>query len=327
VRPSPTLILRISITLLIAAMLGGLAGYLQISREPVIAANYPVRSGNPPLRFLIVAPAQDNSFWTQVYRGASEAAARLNVTVEMQGARRASVEELVQLIDMAAAAQVDGIITQGVEDASLAAVMTKAANRGIPVITVETDITGSPTRRLAYVGTDNYQAGRLAAEELILRTGGEAVIGIVRGHLGPEESDLRLQGFRDALTMAPNMRIVAVAESQLNRNVAGRKALQILQQYPEVTALYATTEVDSIGVAQAVATVTGSRDILVVGWRSEQGWAEEPLSNLVRVSMVEDPAAMGRVAVEVLEAYLRRDVRPDRELSTPVTVKSRGRHL
>lgn len=321
-RPSPTLILRVSLTLLIAAMLGGLAANLQISRQPVIAADIPVRAANSPLRFLIVSPAQDHPFWTEVHRGASAAAATRNVTVELQGARRASVEEQVQLIDMAAAAQVDGIITQGAADPALAEVVAKAADRGIPVITVETDMP-APDRRLAYVGSDNYQAGRLAAEELILRTGGRAVVGVVRGHLGSEADDLRLQGFRDALAVAPEVQIVAVMPSQLNRSVAGQRALQILQEHPEVTALYATTEVDSIGVAQAVESFE-SRQVLVVGWRTEQGWDRASLSGVIRVSMVEDPQAMGRTAVEVLEAYLRRDVRPDREVFIPVTVKSGG---
>jgi len=323
-RLSPSIILRISLALLITAMAAGLAANLYIGQRPLMPAAISVRAINAPLRFLVLAPAQDHPFWDEVLRGARGAAGELGVAVEFQGARRASVEEQVLLIDMATAAQADGIITQGVADDALATVMAKAADRGIPVVTVETDMPDSPNRRLAYVGSDNYQAGRLAAEELLLRTGGQAVVGVVRSHLGPEEADLRLRGFRDALAAAPEVRVAAVESTQLNRNMAGQRALQILQEHPEVTALYATTEVDSVGVAQAVAAVGDRRQVLVVGWRSESGWDGAALSDVIRVSVVEDPAAMGRRAVEVLEAYLQRDVRPDREVFIPVTVKSGG---
>lgn len=332
---SPQIILRLCIILLTLTVAGGLAGNVAIIRSPLLAASNPVRGPEAPLRFLVVAPLQDHPFWQQVYQGAREAGEQRHVGVELTAPRHASVDEQLKLLDMATAAQVDAIITQGVDDPRIGAAIAKAADRGIPVVTVETDLPGetatgpvSPSataaRRLAYVGTDNYQAGRLAAEELVLRTGGKAVVGIVRGHFGAPEQDLRITGFRDVLAHYPGIQVVAVESSDLNRNVAGQKALQILDDHPEVTVLYATTALDAVGVAQAVTAKQRRSRILVIAWGSVGEWDDPTLRGVVGVAVVQDPTAMGRRAVAVLEAYLRQDERPPSTVYIPVIIRSGG---
>lgn len=322
---SPSLVLRACVILLVAAVTLGLAANLPVIKSPLLPAAYPVKNAaEAPLRFVVVAPLYDHPFWEQVYQGARAAGERLRVGVEFTGPRHASVAEQVQLLDMATAAQVDGIITPGVSDPQVARAVARAADRGIPVVTVETDLSGGPVRRLAYVGTDNYEGGKLAAYELLLRSGGKAVVGIVRGDLGPVEGDERVRGFRDVLASAPGARIVAVESSDLNRTLAGQKALEILREHPDVTALYATSALDFIGVAQSVTGLGLRPRIILVGWDS----TEEPEDALVRsgvhIVLAQDAETMGKKAVETLEAYLRRDVRPAPDVFVPVTVRSGG---
>lgn len=314
-------VLRVSLVLLIGTLAFGLARNLPVLGARLLLPASPLPTGDPPLRFVVVAPEQDHPFWAQVGEGARAAGARLNVSVEFSGPRRASLEGQVQLLDMAAAAQVDGIITQGAPDERIGQAIARAADRGIPVITVETDL---PGRRLTYVGSDNYAAGRLAAGELLRRTGGRAVVGIVRGHFGPEEEDDRVRGFRDGLAGAPGVRIAAVAPSSLSRTVAGQQALRILREHPEVTAFYGTTALDAVGIAQSVSALVVQDRILVLGWDTP-GETETGVSRgAIGAVVVQQPARMGQRAVELLEAYLRRDVRPAGPELLPVTLRAGG---
>jgi len=324
VKLPPRTVLFTCLILLAAATVVGLVGNLTIIRGPLLTAVNPVASADAPLRFVIVAPLSNHPVWTQVAQGARLAGEQLHIDVEFTGPRHATVGEQVQLIDMATAAQVDGIITQGVPDPEVAQAIAKAVDRGIPVVTVESDVTEGPTRRLAYVGSDNYHAGRLAAEELILRTGGNAVVGIVRGHFGPEEKDLRVRGFRDGLVGAPGIKVAAVESSDLNRTVAGQKALKMLKEHPDITALYATTALDSLGVAQSVTALGLRGRVLLVGWDSIGGSDDPLMRGALQVAVVQDPVAMGRRAVEVLEAYLRRDARPLPAVYLPITIRVGG---
>ncbi|MFZ5824323.1 MAG: sugar ABC transporter substrate-binding protein [Bacillota bacterium] len=319
---SPTKVYRTSLWLLAIALLFSTVWNLPIAFAPLLPA-YPVVTGEKPLRFVIVAPLSDSHTWTKVAQGARSASEALQLNVEFTSPRHAAVAEQIRLIDSAAAAQVDGIITLGVPDAEVAAAVARAADRGIPVVTAEVDLP-DPGRRLAYVGTDNYEAGRLAAYELLLRTGGKAVVGIVRGHFGPAEEDLRIKGFQDVLATAPDVRIVAIESSNSNRTLAGQKALAIIEQFPDVNVFYATTVQDTIGVAQSI-TAKGIRNrILLIGW-DVNGEADEVLvRGGLHAVILQDPEAMGRRAVQVLEAYLRRDLRPDSTTYIPVMIRSGG---
>lgn len=319
---SPYVMLRVCFVLLLGAVAFGLAVNLPLTsggRPAQGPANDAARV--PPLRFVIVAPQLEHPFWTEVGQGARIAGQSLSVNVEFTGPRRASIDDQVQLLDMATAAQVDGIITQGVPSPQVAEAIAKAVDRGIPVVTIDTDL---PGRRLTYVGPDNYKAGRLVAEELIRRTGGKAVVGIVRGLLGPEEEDLRVKGFREGLAGAPGVRIVRVESSDLNRSVAGEKALAILREHPDVTAFYGTTALDAVGIAQSVSAIGAAARVLVFGWDSV-GETEDYLSRgAISVVVAHDPGQMGARAVEILEAYLRHDNRPPSAQIMPVTLKTRG---
>ena len=53
-----------------------------------------------------------------------------------------------------------------------------------------------------FVGSDNYEGGKLAGEYVVKATGGKARVGILEGIPGHETGDSRLRGFRDAVAKA-----------------------------------------------------------------------------------------------------------------------------
>jgi len=321
-RLAPGVVLRVSFALLLAVTAFGLAQNLPVITNRSLLPEPAAAAGGPPLRFVIVAPQVDHPFWLQVQRGAETAAAGLRVSVELTGPRRASLEEQVQLVDTATAAQVDGILTQGVPDPRLAEAIGRAADRGIPVITIGTDL---PGRRLAYVGSDNRAAGRRAAAELLRRSDGTAVVGIVRGDFGAAAQDERVLGFREGLADAPGVRIIDSRDSGLSRSAAGQAALGILTEHPEVTALYGTTALDAVGIAQSVAARGLSGRVLVIGWDYVDDAAEYLNDGTIGLLISEEPEEMGRLAVDLLEAYLRRDVRPLQSVFTHAGLQVGGR--
>lgn len=288
------------------------------ARRPIMAEPTAVPETGQTLRFVIVAPQYDHPYWAQVRQGAVAVGARINVHVDFYGPRRASLADQAQLLDTATMAQADGIITQGVHDPQIDQALAKAVNRGIPIITVDTD---SPGPRLAYVGSDNYKAGYMAGEDLIRRMKGPAVIGIIRGNLGPEASDERVQGFRDAIAGVPEAKIVAVESSDLTRTAAGQMALKIRQEHPDVNVFYGTTALDAVGVIQSLSKQGLEGRLLVIGW-DDVGEAADLFGRGFISSVVhQQPEEMGSRAVQLLEAYLRRDLRPQPMNFTPVSLE------
>lgn len=318
---SPSTVIRLWLILLLGTVAFGAVYNLRLIGKPFYTPT-PVEAPDQPLRFVIVSPQFDHPFWQEIYRAASQAGDELRVTIEYQGPRRAALDEQVRLLDMVTAAQVDGIITEGAPDEQVSAAIAKAVDRGIPVITVGTDQPGG--RRLSYVGSDNYLAGKQAGLELIRRTRGQAVVGIIRGDFGPESEDARLQGFREALVGQAGIRVVATENSGLNRTVALQKAWEILREHPDLTVLYGTTALDLAGIAQAVNTPEWRGRVLVMGWDVTAETADYMAQGLIGLAVAQDSTAMGTYAVEALEAYLRRDLRPSKRVLTPFALRTGG---
>lgn len=318
-KPSAGALGGLSFLLLLGIVAFGLFGNLVgVVGRPMLAEPTPVPESGQTLRFVIVAPQLDHPYWAQIREGATTRAETLNAHVDFFAPRRASVAEQAQLLDTATAAMVDGIITQGVPDPQVMQAITKAVNRGIPVITVDTD---SPGPRLAYVGSDNYAAGRLAGQDLLRRMKAPAVVGIIRGNLGPEAADDRVRGFRDALNGAPGVRIAAVETSDLTRTTAGQQALRIRQAHPEVNVFYGTTALDAVGVVQSLRTQGMEGRLLVIGWDDVGDAVDLFGRGFIQSVIHQEPEAMGSRAVQLLEAYLRRDVRPQSVHFLPATLR------
>lgn len=105
-----------------------------------------------------------------------------------------------------------GVLLKAPDDPAVDAAIARLADRGIPVVTLFTDVPLS--RRQAYVGIDNRAAGATAAYLLTRWTpaGGTVLVTVSSAAFRGEEE--REMGFRAALRqMAPARRIREVAET------------------------------------------------------------------------------------------------------------------
>ena len=101
----------------------------------------------------------------------------------------------------------------------------KAIAAGIPVITMDSDAPAS--KRLFFIGTNNYQVGvsgglRLAQE---LKGKGNVVVFTM-----PDQHNMqdRLRGYRDALERTPNIKITRVVDIQGDPRIAFDTTTQII---------------------------------------------------------------------------------------------------
>ncbi len=120
-------------------------------------------------------------------------------------------------------AKVDGIIIQGVEGKQFVDLVFKGVERGIPIITVDTDVKSSV--RKAYVGTDNYYAGQLAGRTIIENTIGEQYVGIVTGRFDAINQQERIEGFKDAIKSTDRIQIVGGKKNRTSLKLALRRPL------------------------------------------------------------------------------------------------------
>ena len=287
--------------LVVAALLGGAASaaLYRPTPPPSVAGEVKVLQGRP--HFVLIAEEYGNPYWEMVHQGALQEAARRGITLEYTGPERAGIQEHLRVLDEAIASRVDGILTQGLSEAEFKPIIDKAVSRGIPVITVDTDAPGS--RRLAYVGTDNYASGLLAGHEVISATHGRARVGIITGSFQSANEVQRVQGFEDAIRTAPGVQVVAVESSDISRLVAAEKAGHILSEHPDVTVLFGTSSLDAMAAAQVVVERGLQGKVLIVGYDDLPQTLSYIRQGVIYGSVVQNPQAMGRLGVAMLAGY------------------------
>jgi ribose transport system substrate-binding protein len=248
--------------------------------------------------FVLIPEELDNDYWRLVEEGARAAAKKYDVLLEYTGPRQANFDDHLKTIEMSAAAKVDGIMTQGLSDEQFSPLINRIVEKGIPVITVDTDAANS--KRLAYIGTDNYYSGFLAGKALIADTNGQANVAIITGSFNKNHQRQRVQGFKDAIQSEKGIRIVAIEESQISRVRAFEKAYQILQEHPEVTAFFGTSALDGIGVAEVVEKFNKQKRIYIIGFDLLKETQKYIRKGTIQATVVQEPFEMGYRAVKMM---------------------------
>lgn len=108
------------------------------------------------------------------------------------------------------AEKIDILVVSPNEAAPLAPVIAETYGKGIPVIIL--DRKAATDSFTAYIGGDNYNIGKLAAEYIATQLKGKGKIIEVTGLAGSSPTVERHQGFRDALAHYPGLRVIATLE-------------------------------------------------------------------------------------------------------------------
>jgi LacI family transcriptional regulator len=109
----------------------------------------------------------------------------------------ALTDEVIGLMQEMETEKISGLILNTRDQEKIAKEVNRFAEKGIPVITINTDLSNS--RRLAYVGQDTYKSGRIAGELMskCLERKEKILICIGNREFGGHAN--RLRGFRDRM--------------------------------------------------------------------------------------------------------------------------------
>jgi LacI family transcriptional regulator len=132
----------------------------------------------------------------------------------------------------------NGVILKAPDVPEIANAIAELMAKGIPVITLVTDVGHSP--RTAYVGIDNRAAGETAAYLIGRLTFDKSLTVLVtlssNRFRGEEEREI---GFRCALRERyPHLQIVDISEGFGSDRITGQQVRAVLDQHPDVAAVY-----------------------------------------------------------------------------------------
>lgn len=253
-------------------------------------------------QFIFVCPIVGLEYWNMCSDGIAEADKEFNVNTQIVGPTDASTftTEVVNYMESAIATKPDGILCYAGLD-SYPKLLQEAADQGIPVITIDSDCSDT-TNRIAYVGTDPYNAGYSSGEAMVKATGGEGTVAILTSSVSSEKEQTEIEAFKDAIKDT-NLEIVCMEETNADLATGVQKMEAIAQTYPDLTAVLGTSAYD-VQAAAKVKKEYHLENLHLIGYDDQEETLVYIREGVIDAVIVQAPYQMGYLGVKVLAEYI-----------------------
>ena len=265
----------------------------------------------------LVLKTLNHPFFVDMRRGAQEAADRLGVTLQVQAAEREiDVEKQMQIVENMIQTGIQALAITPSGSREIVSALVKARDAKVPIVVVDTRLdpkasADAGVRAETFVGSDNYEGGKLAGEYLVKTTGGRARIGILEGIPGHETGDSRLRGFRDAVKGSAGVAIVASQPANWERDQGFNVFQNMLQAHPEIDSVFACSDLMALGAIEAIRAAGKTGAIKVVGFDALDDAKKAIAAGSMEASVAQFPAEMGRAAIESAVKVIHGEKLPD----------------
>ena len=262
-------------------------------------AGIPV-AGTDITRVTVILPHFDDGYWMLIEEGIQQSGEKLKKSCGMdikilKPQLNYNIPQMVEILKQQIAAKVDVLVVQGNENEEYINTLKEAWSEGIQIICVDTDIKSFPEH--LYIGTDNYEAGKMLGEELINATGGEANVAVISGEPGFSNLEERLEGLQDAVKDYPKIHLGDVQYDNYD-------GLTVMKMY------YQNTEgADTIVFLEGTGGVTISSQFRqrddqyehILGFDAFYGVISGAIDGIIK----QDTNMMGEQVVEEIANYIR----------------------
>jgi LacI family transcriptional regulator len=184
------------------------------------------------------------------------------------------------------------------------AIRTLSAD-GVKIVTLASDITH--VQRVAYVGIDNRQAGRLAGYVLgrFLGAVQPKKVAMFAGSLSYRGHEEREMGFRHVLAEEfPNLTIVELREILDDREKAYAEATALLHRYEDLAGIYNIGSGNQ-GIGRALQEQKRERAIVFIGHEATEPTKQMLLNGTMDAVIDQNPRVEAREALNILSHAVR----------------------
>ena len=278
--------------------------------------------------YVLISEEMGNDYWELIEAGAQQVVAENSgIYLDSIAPEKADNDQLLRLLDRTISMGVDGIITQGVEGERFVELVQKGTERGIPILTIDSDVQGS--ERKAYIGTDNFYAGQLMAQSIIEQTTDQQFVGIVMGRADSINQRERLAGLKDGIQSNDQIQIVGNMDSNITRIGAAQATYSLIKKYPKITTLVGMSALDGVGIVDGLGEIAPNKEVYITAFDVLPETLTLIDKGKIAATISQDPEEMGRRAMEVMldikqEEYVEGKIFTTTEIIDAAKVKQRG---
>ncbi len=253
-------------------------------------------------RFTFVSPIANAGYWGSAAYGMKKADQLQNSNTKFIGLTLHAKRGMAQAIASAVHSRPDGLITVGSHDADVIASLRAASDADIPIVLIDTD--SSEVERLCYIGTDNYEAGRLAGRDMTDSVSEPLFIAAIVSSASMENQIERLRGFKDEIALHPDCSLETVLETNSSLLLLNELVPRALKENPKINAIFCAEGYSSSLVGKILSDMGLAYDhIRVVAFDQMEDTLQYVKSGQYFSTIVQQSDQMGEIAVSILNDY------------------------
>ncbi len=248
--------------------------------------------------YVLVSANLQVSYWKAAGAGFANAASQYKVRSDFSGPQNYDAKAERDALDQAVQKKATGILLAVTDPALLKDSIDKAVAVGIPVITIDSDAPAS--KRLFFIGTNNYQAGFTGGQRLAQELRGKGNVVVFSMPDQPNLQD-RLRGYKDALAKTPDVKITRVVDIQGDPRIAFDTATQIVGKERDKVDAFVCLEAQS---GKEVAGVLNSYHItgkVVIAMDTDPETLDLIQKGVIAATIAQKPYTMAFVGMQMLD--------------------------
>jgi ribose transport system substrate-binding protein len=249
--------------------------------------------------FVFVSSNIQLPYWKTAGSGFSHAAAEFKgIRFDFTGPQSYDPKAERDALDQAVQKKATGILLSVADASVLKDSIDKAIAASVPVITIDSDAPSS--KRLFFIGTNNYQAGFTGGQRLAQELKGKGNVVVFTMPDQPNLQD-RLRGYKDALAKSPNIKITRVVDIQGDPRIAFDTTTQIVGKERDKVDGFVCLEAQS---GKEVAGVLSSYKVtgkVVIAMDTDQETLDWIQKGVIAATIAQKPYTMAFVGMQMLD--------------------------
>lgn len=279
-------------------------------------------AGAGEARVGVIIKGLDNPFFVAMDEGVNAAAEEWGASVQVQAA--ASLEDT-----SGQAAKLDALVAQGFDcyvvnptsETNLVQPLARVPG-GTPIVNIDLPVGDKAAQEAGidiatYIGTDNVQAGGLAAETMAEFVDEGAKVGVIGGISGDPTSAARIEGFTEGA--GGSFEPLKTVAADWERSKALTAAENLMRSNPDLTGFFAANDEMALGIAQAVRNAGKRGEISIIGVDGIEDALAAVEDGSMSATVSQYPYTIGQLGVEACLAASAGEPLPEK-VDAPVQV-------
>jgi ribose transport system substrate-binding protein len=246
----------------------------------------------------------EDQYWMEMNQGAKDMADLLGINYILKNPEKRDVQLQIELVKEAVKDGADAILIGAINPVRISSALEDAKANGVKIVYVDAPAIEEATTTLA---TDNYSAGRIAAETMISQLEAK---GIEKGTLGilgltPEiiTTTERERGFIDVIKEDGRYTLLDIVNVAGDTAIAQEAAEALMENNEDLVGILGTHIQATIGLGNAI--MNSDKKIVGIGFDYTETIQEMVKNDVLQAVLVQNPYTMGYLGVAEAVASIK----------------------